>query len=169
LLQGIGYTYDFKLNYRFLRRAEASLRFGSKNDVERGVLVPGTYCDRVFTRCDVRKCRLQSPNFPGVYPRNVTCRYVVVQQRVPDGEHATITVRQQDSRRVHIKDRILQYEHSQRVLRLGNQCNVIHDYLTVYDGFGAESRRTEALLEQIAGRQRNRRAAAGRRKADLPM
>lgn len=170
LLQGIGYTFDFKLNYRFLRRAEASLRFGLSNDVERGVLVPGTYCDRVFTRCDVRKCRLQSPNFPGVYPRNVTCRYVVVQQRVPDGAHATVTVRQPDSRRVHVKDRIVQYERSQRVLRLGDQCNVIHDHLTIYDGFGAESRRTEALLEQLGGRQRSRRAAAagGRRKVDLP-
>lgn len=164
--QGIGYTFDFKLNYRFLKRSEAALRYGITGDVHRGILIPGSYCDRVFTRCDVRKCRLQSPNFPGVYPRNVTCRYVIIQQRIPESSHATITVRQPDSRRVHVKDRIVQYDRSQRVLRLGDQCNVIQDHLTVYDGFIPDSRKSEALLEALANREESRikRAAATRKR-----
>ncbi|XP_059482950.1 uncharacterized protein LOC132201076 [Neocloeon triangulifer] len=164
--QGIGYTFDFKLNYRFLLRSEAALRFGVSDEVDRGMLVPGTYCDRIFTRCDTRKCRLQSPNFPGIYPRNVTCRYAIVQLRVPDGSHATITVRQPDSRRMHVKDRIVQYERSQRVLRVGDQCNVIRDHLTVYDGFTSDSKRTETLIELFSQPTRNRRATSIRRKID---
>jgi hypothetical protein len=42
-----------------------------------GDLISGTYCSRIFTDCDQRKCRLQSPNFPGLYPRNLTCYYAV--------------------------------------------------------------------------------------------
>ncbi|XP_065344776.1 uncharacterized protein LOC135942548 [Cloeon dipterum] len=167
--QGIGHTFDFKLNYRFLQRAEAALRFGvsESEKVERGVLVPGTYCDRVFTRCDVRRCLLQSPNFPGIYPRNVTCRYAIVQTRVPDGQHATITVRQPDSHRVHVKDRVVQYERSQRVLRVGDQCNVIRDHLTVYDGFAFRDKRTDAIVDALEQQPtRLRRALQLRRKVD---
>lgn len=42
-----------------------------------GDLISGTYCSRIFTDCDRKKCRLQSPNFPGLYPRNLTCYYAV--------------------------------------------------------------------------------------------
>lgn len=43
-----------------------------------GDLISGTYCSRIFTDCDRKKCRLQSPNFPGLYPRNLTCYYAVI-------------------------------------------------------------------------------------------
>lgn len=42
-----------------------------------GDLITGTYCSRIFSDCDKKKCRLQSPNFPGLYPRNLTCYYAV--------------------------------------------------------------------------------------------
>jgi hypothetical protein len=44
-----------------------------------GDLIPGTYCSRIFSNCDKKLCRLQSPNFPGMYPRNLTCYYAVRQ------------------------------------------------------------------------------------------
>lgn len=44
-----------------------------------GDLIPGTYCSRIFSNCDKKLCRLQSPNFPGTYPRNLTCYYAVRQ------------------------------------------------------------------------------------------
>lgn len=44
-----------------------------------GDLIPGTYCSRIFSNCDKKNCRLQSPNFPGIYPRNLTCYYAVRQ------------------------------------------------------------------------------------------
>lgn len=45
-----------------------------------GDLIGGTFCSRVFTDCNRRDCRLQSPNFPGIYPRNLTCYYAIRQQ-----------------------------------------------------------------------------------------
>lgn len=59
-----------------------------------GDLIPGTYCSRIFSDCDKKACRLQSPNFPGVYPRNLTCYYAVRQHDVPPGKHALIIMRQ---------------------------------------------------------------------------
>lgn len=44
-----------------------------------GDLIPGTYCSRIFSSCDKKLCRLQSPNFPGTYPRNLTCYFAVRQ------------------------------------------------------------------------------------------
>lgn len=44
-----------------------------------GKLIQGTYCSRVFSDCEKRACRMQSPNYPGVYPRNLTCFYAVRQ------------------------------------------------------------------------------------------
>ncbi|XP_037932459.1 uncharacterized protein LOC119667241 [Teleopsis dalmanni] len=59
-----------------------------------GDLIPGTYCSRIFSDCDKKSCRLQSPNYPGIYPRNLTCYFAVRQHDVPHGKHALILVRQ---------------------------------------------------------------------------
>lgn len=50
-----------------------------------GELIAGTYCSRIFSDCDRKHCRLQSPNYPGVYPRNLTCYYAVRQHEIPPG------------------------------------------------------------------------------------
>jgi hypothetical protein len=116
--QGIGYNFDFKLAYKFLRRSEARLRYGNSSVATwRGDLVPGSYCDRVLERCDARPCRIQSPNYPGVYPRNVTCYYRIEHRQIPRGKHAMLAVRQRNSHKIHIKDQIVKYDRSQRVLR----------------------------------------------------
>lgn len=46
-----------------------------------GDLIGSTYCSRIFNDCSDRTCRLQSPNFPGIYPRNLTCYYAVRQHQ----------------------------------------------------------------------------------------
>lgn len=49
--QGIGYNFDFKMSYKFLKRNEAHLRYGNSSvSTWRGELVNGTYCDRILTR-----------------------------------------------------------------------------------------------------------------------
>ncbi|XP_076634895.1 uncharacterized protein LOC143348505 isoform X2 [Colletes latitarsis] len=132
--RGIDYNFDFKLSYKFLRRSEAHLRYGNSSmSTWRGELVNGTYCDRVLTKCDTRACRLQSPNYPGVYPRNITCYYRVEQNRAPLGHRALLAVSQRNSHKIHIKDKE-KYDGSQRLLRVWDQCNMAQDYLTVYDG-----------------------------------
>ncbi|XP_039292037.1 uncharacterized protein LOC111051716 isoform X2 [Nilaparvata lugens] len=143
--QGIGYNFDFKLSYKLLKASDAHLRLG--NSSWRGDLIAGSYCDRVLDRCDQRPCRIQSPNYPGVYPRNVTCYYRIEHRQVPRGKHALLAVRQRNSHKIHIKDQIVKYDRSQRVLRVWDQCNVVQDYLTVYDGVST----TDAVLVRLCG------------------
>lgn len=102
-----------------------------------GDLISGTYCSRIFSDCDRKKCRLQSPNFPGLYPRNLTCYYAVRQHDVPPGKHALISVKQPRGQLVAIRARpaATQAESSPRELRLWNDCDVVQDYVTVYDGY----------------------------------
>ncbi|XP_046475908.1 uncharacterized protein [Neodiprion pinetum] len=101
-----------------------------------GDLISGTYCSRIFSDCDRKKCRLQSPNFPGLYPRNLTCYYAVRQHEVPPGKHALISVRQSRGQLVAVRARpATQAEPPPRELRLWQDCDVVQDYVTVYDGY----------------------------------
>ncbi|XP_048507374.1 uncharacterized protein LOC105683642 isoform X2 [Athalia rosae] len=101
-----------------------------------GDLISGTYCSRIFSDCDRKKCRLQSPNFPGLYPRNLTCYYAVRQHEVPDGKYALISVRQSRGQLVAVRARpATQAEPPPRELRLWQDCDIVQDYVTVYDGY----------------------------------
>ena len=40
-----------------------------------GAVVEGSYCETVFQECRAQQCHVQSPGFPGVYPRGVSCRF----------------------------------------------------------------------------------------------
>ena len=58
--------FRFDVTYRVVRDEEDS------NDVGQifyGDPVPGTICSRNLHSCDQRTCIIQSPNFPGIYPR----------------------------------------------------------------------------------------------------
>nr|XP_021207609.1 uncharacterized protein LOC101744340 isoform X2 [Bombyx mori] len=146
--QGVGYNFDFKLAYKFLRRSEARLRYGNATvGAWRGERIPGTYCDRILSDCDLRACRIQSPNFPGVYPRNATCTYRIEHTKIPADKHVLLAVRQTNSHKIHIKDQIVKYDRSQRVLKIWDQCNVVQDYLTVWDG----STRDSPVLVRLCG------------------
>ncbi|XP_050664549.1 uncharacterized protein LOC126965122 [Leptidea sinapis] len=107
-----------------------------------GDLITGTYCSRIFSDCDRKNCRLQSPNFPGVYPRNLTCYYAVRQHEVPQGKHALIVVKQPNGQLISIRSQKALYAPSQqergnngRELKFWKQCDEVQDYVTVYDGY----------------------------------
>ncbi|XP_029726486.2 uncharacterized protein LOC109623124 isoform X2 [Aedes albopictus] len=110
-----------------------------------GDLMPGTYCSRIFTNCDKKACRLQSPNFPGVYPRNLTCYFAVRQHDVPPGKHAFIVISQPKGNLVWISteastatiasatsDKDKKYRPR---LHTWSECDSVQDYITVYDGY----------------------------------
>ena len=77
-----------------------------------GDLMAGTYCSRLFTDCYRKNCRLQSPNFPGIYPRNLTCYYAVRQHEVPEGKQALIAVLQPHGQLVAIRGQSALYGQS---------------------------------------------------------
>ncbi|XP_045473238.1 uncharacterized protein LOC123679795 [Harmonia axyridis] len=151
-----GYNFDFRMEYKFLRRNVAIVRyggglphqyfssnatistpsFGPEPEYYLGDLITGTYCSRIFSDCDKKHCRLQSPNFPGVYPRNLTCYYAVRQHEVPAGKHALITVRQPKGQLIYIRSQAALYgTASTRELKVWDDCNDVQDYVTVYDGY----------------------------------
>lgn len=75
--------FEFRLRYRFVSRLEAIARLGSPEaPIERGSPVPGTYCSRNFYECYQKTCRVQSPNYPGEYPRNASCLIALRQKEV---------------------------------------------------------------------------------------
>ncbi|XP_046989403.1 uncharacterized protein LOC124594941 [Schistocerca americana] len=148
-----GHGFDFRLAYKTLPRAAAVVRYGPgrHNESEGGAgeqeagfhlgeLMAGTSCSRLFSECSRRPCRLQSPNWPGVYPRNATCYYAVRQHEAPPGQHALIAVRQPRGQLVAIRSSHLIYAATnvagnQGRKRVWSECDEVQDYVTVYDGY----------------------------------
>lgn len=118
-------NFQFKMRYRFVSDIQvtpvpprhpsppflpgvvcfqATARYGSEAmPVHRGEVVPGTYCSRSFYDCSMKNCRIQSPNYPGMYPRNVTCSLIIRQKDVPTCKHAMIVIKQENSYKMQIK------------------------------------------------------------------
>jgi len=82
--------FAFGLRFKFLNNRQASMRLvTAAESKELGEPVPGTNCSRNFYECyRDKRCSPQSPNYPGMYPRNVTCRYTVRQNMEPKCKHA---------------------------------------------------------------------------------
>lgn len=97
-------TY-FRFDSRAEQQYEVYLRYGQHPELfpnRRGEVVPNTYCERVFRDCRwvllliflklsyliiyyiifvvvirMQTCYVQSPGYPGLYPRNLHCKYAI--------------------------------------------------------------------------------------------
>ncbi|KZC05700.1 Dorsal-ventral patterning tolloid-like protein 1 [Dufourea novaeangliae] len=70
-------TY-FSFDSRAEQQFEVYLRYGQHPELypnRRGEIVPGSYCERVFKDCKLQTCYVQSPAYPGIYPRALHCKY----------------------------------------------------------------------------------------------
>ncbi|XP_071443297.1 uncharacterized protein [Hetaerina americana] len=68
------YAFDSRAEQQF----EVYLRYGQHPELypnRRGEPVAGTYCERIFRDCRLQTCYVQSPAYPGIYPRNLRCLY----------------------------------------------------------------------------------------------
>lgn len=116
--------FEFRIRYKFLSQSEAVVRYGTTSDAfDLGRVSPGTYCTRQFEECYRNKCRLQSPNYPGMYPRNVSCYWTIRQKTVPTCKHAMISVSQENSHKSLVKRSIASLNKTARTVRAwsGNQ------------------------------------------------
>ena len=97
-----------------------------------------------------RRCRLQSPNYPGIYPRNVTCAYHVHVRRadVPAGRRALVALSQPWSARLAVlAQRVSAWDGAEDVsLGLWSDCDSVGDSVTVYDGSDADA---PALIREV--------------------
>nr|XP_018901755.1 PREDICTED: uncharacterized protein LOC109033539 [Bemisia tabaci] len=70
-------TY-FSFDSRAEQQFEVYLRYGQHPELypnRRGQVVAGSYCNRVYTDCRLQTCYVQSPAYPGIYPRHLQCTY----------------------------------------------------------------------------------------------
>lgn len=70
-------TY-FSFDTRAEQQFEVYLRYGQHPELypnRRGEIIAGSYCERVFKDCRLQTCYVQSPAFPGIYPRALHCKY----------------------------------------------------------------------------------------------
>ncbi|XP_066984149.1 LOW QUALITY PROTEIN: uncharacterized protein [Macrobrachium rosenbergii] len=124
-----------KLSYRFLHKEQSILRYGPLYlPSYRGEDLPNSFCDKYFENCDKKNCKIQSPNFPGMYPRNLTCFYRIQQTRIPDGKVALVSVLQKNPHLIYIKDKNAPHLSKEKQLAVGTACHTLHDYLVVFDG-----------------------------------
>lgn len=204
-----GYTFEFRLFYKFLRLIDARIRYGNTTAVNlalngggtkaesitygnssgattnnssvnssmsgsskpasssilpaesssssantvptstsrfyRGRLHSGSYCDRVLENCSRKQCRVQSPNYPGIYQRNLTCSFRIRERNVPKGKHALIAVRQSNNghhsnhqQQQHGQQRnngqLTKFDNSDTAFRIWDRCNVVQDFIEIRDG-----------------------------------
>lgn len=149
-----GTPFEFQLRYKFVARDEASARFGAAGAlIERGEIIPGTYCSRNFYECYRKKCQVQSPNYPGLYPRNVTCLYQIRQKTVPKCKHGMILVQQTNRHKMRLKRAAApgsvagvvtgaaedgEPNRTESALRVWDGCDGSRDRIVFYDGLTPE-------------------------------
>jgi len=148
-----------RLSYRFLRKTEAVLRYGAPYRPHYlGKTIRRTLCDRYYENCDKRLCKLQSPNFPGMYPRNLTCHYKVHQSSAPAGKVPLVRIKQTNPHLIYIKDRNSPHLKRDRQLALDDSCDVLHDFFKIHDG---NSTKSPVLLKACKGGQLSEITASG--------
>ncbi|KFM67132.1 hypothetical protein X975_25882, partial [Stegodyphus mimosarum] len=106
--------------------------------------IPGTYCDRQFLDClgVNRKCRIRTPNFPGFYPRNITCLFYIRQSSAPEGYKTRIVLSQPNDYKISAPTGRATSTSSTNFL-LSTDC-ISGDAVRIYDGL---SLRSPQLLE----------------------
>ena len=119
--------------YRFLTKTSAVVRYGpSAAPKYRGERVSNTDCSRILQGCRAKSCFLQSPNYPGFYPRNITC-YYLVKALPPPTPHfkPVIVIGQPNNRLIHVGDQDLFSRVSPEVTM---HQNCPGDYISIFDG-----------------------------------
>ncbi|GFQ75400.1 uncharacterized protein TNCT_596861, partial [Trichonephila clavata] len=133
-------SFSLYLTYRFLKR-RPSMESGQMSFL--GNLVPGTFCDREFLDCHTnRRCRIRTPNFPGFYPRNVTCHFYIRHPKAPEGYTARVVLSQPNDYKISIPTGRATSTSGASFL-LSTDC-ISGDSVRIYDG---PSTRSPQLLE----------------------
>jgi hypothetical protein len=100
--------------------------------------VPGSYCSRDFESCHRHRCKLQSPNYPGLYPRNVTCHYTIRHRERQPCKHVLLQVGQLRPHKLQLKSSAGSVGLGGRVLTssqvLPEEALLAWDTLTIHDG-----------------------------------
>ena len=130
------------------------IRYGhGVESVDLGEQMAGTLCSRSFRSCDQRTCRVQSPGYPGIYPRNAHCLYRISHRSSQSASNndnnmksrVAIALSQPDARKINLRDWDLRPERPGRSVV---ECpDTASDYIAIYDGSSTSS----PLLARFCG------------------
>ena len=124
-------------------------RYGHTDDVKihLGDAMAGKVCSRSFHQCGNEsgqssvQCRVQSPGYPGFYPRNAHCLYRITHRPVSiggqtGGRRHVVVLWQNDGRKINLRDwdQPVEQQPQQQRTRSATECEASGDYVTVYDG-----------------------------------
>eukprot|EP00094_Tigriopus_californicus_P007098 TCALIF_06833-PA protein Name:"Protein of unknown function" AED:0.06 eAED:0.06 QI:0/0/0/0.6/1/1/5/0/1037 len=130
----LGGDFAFDIAYQFLSKSDAMIRHQKNTDT--GILraQKGVSCSYEFSNCLLKECHLQSPNYPGMYPRNLTCSYHVNVKRdeIPPGHFASITLYQEPQHKSDWLPSPVGGGSDSSGTRPG--CEMPGDQITIYDG-----------------------------------
>ncbi|XP_023229644.1 uncharacterized protein [Centruroides vittatus] len=157
------FSFSLYLTYKYLPSRPSSTRYGTGGSpYYLGTKVVNTYCDRILVNCHQKRCLVRSPNFPGFYLRNITCHYWIRQDSIPRGQHAHITLAQNNEYKISIytgrstsksfpDSSTLTVDCYSDVVRIYDGSNVSSPLLTEFCGAGVlpeiTSSSTELLVE----------------------
>ena len=138
---------------RYGREEEQKGRGGG---VYLGEQMIGTMCSRTFLQCGNDstekpvQCRLQSPGYPGMYPRNAHCLYrishnqgqqqqqLMINKKSKGKQRYVVVLSQKDGRKINLRDAEQPVQSSSssssKSVRSAAECETSGDYITIYDG-----------------------------------
>ncbi|OQR80128.1 hypothetical protein BIW11_05268 [Tropilaelaps mercedesae] len=140
------YSFNLYLTYRFHPSKPSRTRYGdSKDPIDLGVRAPESFCDRIFENCDRKKCKIRSPNFPGFYLRNFTCRFTIRQLTSPQGTQAQIVLSQRNEYKISIYTGRTAPGGTSSQRALTSDC--LGDVVRIYDGGNSQA----SVLSRFCG------------------
>ncbi|XP_022251552.1 uncharacterized protein LOC106467644 [Limulus polyphemus] len=120
-------SFSLYLIYRFVTRdtetGQDSRYFGNKE--------AATFCSRQYKNCVRKKCLIRSPNFPGTYPRNITCNYLIKEDNVVAGFQNQIILSQKNVYKISIESGL---PRTGAISRWSLTSKCPHDVVRVFDG-----------------------------------
>ncbi|XP_054153933.1 uncharacterized protein LOC128952549 [Oppia nitens] len=135
-------SFSLYLTYKFLPLRPAITRFGPPSDpYELGSKIKETYCDYMFDDCSAnKKCKIRSPNWPGFYNRNITCKYYITHYApIPPGYRAKIVISQNNEYKISLYTGFSSSQSNDHLTSTSLQSDCPSDVIRIYDGLTTES------------------------------
>lgn len=121
------YNWYLSVRYKFIKNLPI------EDDRNHGITLNQSACEYYLTNCDTSNCVVRSPNFPGMYPRNLFCKYIIRQIDIPVGKHALIEISQRNPFKMMVRYRSYHWPVTvDDEPKLWTDCDA--DIVTVHDG-----------------------------------
>ncbi|XP_076335553.1 uncharacterized protein LOC143238855 [Tachypleus tridentatus] len=123
-------SFSLYLTYKFVTRSTLTSETGRGSQFF-GKKETATFCNRQYKNCVAKRCLIRSPNFPGTYPRNITCNYLIKEDNLVPGFQNQIILSQKNKYKISIESGL---SSSGAISRWSLTSDCPHDVVRVFDG-----------------------------------